>query len=146
MKPHLWYWLVAGLLLFWGLSYGGLVLFSFLLATPEHWSNLVAEGAIKQEYAEYIARIPTWVKIITVLAAITRLAGAIALCLGKAWAYASYAISLIFVCVIMFRGFVLEDVAQVIRGSQVVLEMVFLMISLFAVWWAKRQIKAGILT
>jgi hypothetical protein len=45
----------------------------------------------------------------------------------------------------MLRGFVLADVASVIRGAQIVLEFVFLSISVFAVWYANRQIQNGVL-
>ncbi|MFK8053472.1 MAG: hypothetical protein AB8F65_10915 [Woeseiaceae bacterium] len=41
----------------------------------------------------------------------------------------------------MFQGFVLADVASVIRSSQVMLEFGFLAISLFAVWFSKLQIE-----
>jgi hypothetical protein len=46
----------------------------------------------------------------------------------------------------MFRGFVLADVASVIRGSQVALEIVFLALSGFAVWYAYVNNNNGTLT
>lgn len=136
MSSPLFFWLIAGFLVFWGLMYAGLVVFTFAIATPEHWAGLVAEGRIRAEYAEYISRIPGWIIAMTIVAAITRLAGGAALLMQKTWALPLYAVSLCFVSVIMFRGFVLADVASVIRASQVVLEVAFLLISVFAVWYA----------
>lgn len=139
------HWLVTGILLVWGLAYAGLVVFTFGLSTPEHWAALVAEGRITAAYADYIAAIPGWVVAITAIAALTRLLGAIALLLRSARALHFYAVSLALVVVIMFRGFVLADVASVIRSSQVLLEFVFLLISVFAVWYARNQTRSGVL-
>ena len=139
------YWCIAGFLFLWGAAYAGLVVFSFFVATPEHWASLVSQGRIKPEYATYISEIPGWVILITVFAALTRLLGGAALLIQKAWALPLYGVSLCLVIVIMFRGFVLADVASVIRGSQIVLEFAFLMISVFAVWYAYLQTNSGML-
>jgi hypothetical protein len=139
------HWLVTGFLLLWGIAYAGLVFFTFGISTPDHWAALVSEGRITAGYAGYISEIPGWVVVITVIAALTRLFGAICLLLRKHWALLLYGVSLCCVSVIMIRGFVLADVASVIRGSQIVLEFVFLLISVFAVWYATRQIQNGIL-
>jgi len=139
------HWLITGFLLLWGIAYAALVVFTFSISTPDHWAALVSEGRIKAEYADYISEIPGWIVLITVLAALTRLLGAIFLLLRKSWALLFYAVSLCFVAVIMFRGFVLADVASVIRGSQIVLEFVFVLISVFAVWYANNQIRSGVL-
>jgi hypothetical protein len=145
MNKLVLHWLVSGFLLAWGMAYAGLVFFTFGISTPDHWAALVSEGRITAEYADYISRIPAWVVVITVLAALTRLIGAICLLLRMHWALVAYGVSLGFVTLIMLRGFVLADVASVIRGSQIVLEFVFLSISVFAVWYANRQIQNGVL-
>lgn len=145
MKKPILYWCIAGFLFLWGAAYAGLVVFSFFLSTPEHWALLVSDGRIKAEYAVYISEIPGWVILLTILAALTRLFGGAALLMQKAWALPLYGISLCLVIVIMFRGFVLADVASVIRGSQIVLEFAFLMISVFAVWYAFAQTSNGTL-
>ncbi len=134
------FWSVASFLLVWALAYAGLVIFTFWLATPEHWQGLVAEGRITQGYADYIARIPHWAIVFTFVAAAARLSGAVALTLGSTLAVPLFAVSLALVAILMFRGFVLADVAQVIRGSQVLLEIVFLALSVFALWFAWRRL------
>ncbi len=145
MNGTLAHWIISGFLFLWGVAYAGLVAFSFGLATPEHWQDLVAEGRITADYAAYIARIPGWVVAITIAAAATRFLGGLSLLFNRAWALPLYAVSLALVVVIMFRGFVLADVASVIRRSQVVLEIVFLLLSVFAVWYAWRQVLSGVL-
>ncbi len=139
------YWLISGFLLLWGLAYGGLVVFTFALATPEHFQALVEEGRIRAEYAQYIAQIPLWAIIATLLVAITRLAGGCALFLRRRWAVPCYAVSLVVVVTLMFRAFVFADVAAVIRPSQIALEAGFLALSVFAPWWARRQRQHGLL-
>ena len=145
MSKFSWHWLVSGFLLAWGMAYAGLVFFTFGISAPDHWATLVSEGRITAEYAAYIAEIPGWVVVITVIAALTRLLGAVCLLLRKHWALLFYGVSLFFVTLIMLRGFVLADVASVIRVSQIVLEFVFLSISVFAVLYANRQIQNGVL-
>lgn len=145
MNGTLVHWIISGFLFLWGLAYAGLVTFAFGLATPEHWQNLVAEGRITADYAAYIDRIPGWVVAITIAAAATRFLGGLSLLLNRAWALPLYAVSLGLVVVIMFRGFVLADVASVIRRSQMILEIVFLLLSVFAVWYAWRQVLSGVL-
>lgn len=130
------FWGVSGFLFLWGTAYLGLVAFTFFFAGPEHWATLVAQGRIKAQYATYIQNIPQWVTVITVLAALTRFSGGVALLLKNGWAFALYSVSLVLVAVLMFRGFFLADVASVIRRSQVFLEIGFLLCSVFAVWYA----------
>ena len=130
------FWCISGFLFLWGIAYLGLVIFSFFIATPEHWATLVSEGRIKAEYAAYISEIPTWVIGVTLIAAITRFLGGTALLFHNSSAFPLYGLSFLLVIVIMFRGFVLADVASVIRGSQIALEVAFFLLSAFAVWYA----------
>lgn len=138
-------WAVSVFFLLWGLAYAGLVAFTVGVADEGHWNKLVNEGVIKVEYAEYIANIPAWVLGITVIAAITRLLAGIALILQKSWALPVYVVSLIFVCIIMYRGFFVADIVAVIRPSQVRLEIGFLFLSVAAVWFAYVQSANGFL-
>lgn len=94
----------------------------------------------------YIGEIPTWVIGITLVAALSRLFGGVALLMHNSWALPSYGVSFILVVIIMFRGFVLADVASVIRGSQIALEIAFLALSGFAVWCSYINTNNGTLT
>jgi hypothetical protein len=137
------FWVVSTFLFLWGVAYAGLVIFTFALSGPEHWQSLVAQGRIKPEYAVYIANIPAWAMLLTCLAAASRFAGGLGLMLRKSWAVPAYGASLVLVAVLMFRGFVLADVASVIRTSQIWLEAAFMALSIFAVWWARRHRHSG---
>lgn len=144
--PEWWYWLIAGFLLLWGLAYAGLSLFSFVFADSDDWAAMVRNGRILPEYVDYIARIPGWVIALTFLAAATRLGGAIGLLLCARWSVWVYGLSLVCVVIIMFRGFALADVASVIRTSQIWVEALFMGLSIFAVWFAQRMVRAGVLS
>ncbi len=145
MSNLIFHWLITVFLLLWGCAYAGLVTFSFFLASPEHWSRLVSEGRISAEYASYIAEIPTWVIAASCAAALTRLLGAVALVGFSALAVPLYSLSLALVMIIMFRGFILADVASVISKDQIVLEMVFLLLSVLAVLYSFYARQIGLL-
>ena len=144
--PEWWFWLVSGVLLVWGLAYLWLTFFSFVLADSEDWNSMVEKGRILPEYVEYIAQIPNWVIGITAVAALSRLGGAVGLLFCQRWSIWAYALSLGCVAVIMFRGFVLADVASVIRTSQLWVEALFMAMSIFAVWFSVRVFRLGLLS
>lgn len=137
------FWIVSGFLFLWGVAYAGLVIFTFNIAGPEHWQSLVEQGRIKAEYAEYIAQIPAWAVALTYLCAASRFVGGLGLVLRRAWALPAYSLSLLAVATLMFRGFVLADVGSVIRTSQIWLEVGFLLLSVFAVWWTAHHRRTG---
>ena len=129
-------WVVSGILVLWGTAYLWLVTFAFFLATPEHWAKLVGEGRIRPEYVDYIAAIPQWVIVASVLTAVTRFGGGVALFLQPSWAFFLYSLSFALTLVIMFRAFVFAGVASVIPNSQIAVEALFLVLSAFAVFFA----------
>jgi hypothetical protein len=139
------HWSVTVFLLIWGASYTALVVFSFFIASPAHWAKLVSDGRITAEYAQYISEIPAWVIAFSCVAAATRLGGAVALALRTTWAYPIFLASFVFVAVIMFRGFILAGVAQVISRDQIALELAFLGLSMFAVVYSFYACKTGLL-
>lgn len=144
-NPEWWYWVVCCILLLWGVAYAWLSVFSFVFADAQDWAAMVEKGRILPEYVDYIANIPGWAVGLTGIAAITRLGGAIGLLLLQSWALWLYAASLLCVLVIMFRGFVLADVASVIRPSQIWVEALFLAMSVFVVWFAYAMGRVGLL-
>jgi len=144
-KPPTYYWVISAVLFIWGAAYAWLALFSFALATPDDWANMIANDRILPEYADYIARIPAWVVAITAIAAFTRLFGALCLLFRRSWAVLLYSISLACVVVIMFRGFVFADVASVIRDSQIGVEALFMALSIFAVWFSRKARSENVL-
>ncbi len=141
-KPGLKYWLVAAVLSIWAMAYGWLVTFTFMLATPADFNELVESGRILPEYRDYVFAIPDWAIALTGLAAITRIGGAVGLLLRRRWSFRWYLWSLACVVILMYRGFFVSNVAEVIRPSQIAVEILFLLLSFFAVgfsFWAGRQ-------
>ena len=86
-----------------------------------------------------------WAIAVGIIAAVTRLLGAIALLLRSAWALPLYLVSLTFFLVALFRAFVLADVANVMSMGHVATEVVFVTLSAFAVWFAYKYKANGTL-
>lgn len=146
VRPPVSYWLISVFLTLWGFAYAWLVTSAFLLATPDDFEALVASGRISAGYRDYIALIPPWVIGLSFIAAITRLGGGMGLLLRKRWSQQLYFASCLCVCVLMFRAFVIADVASVIDATQIAIEALFLTLSFFAPWYAHRSNKLGLLT
>lgn len=144
-SPSPAYWTISTGLLLWALAYAGLVLFTFVLATPDDLQTLAAAGRIKPEYVAYIGGIPSWAIMATAVVAITRLLGGIGLLLRRAWALTLYAISLVLFLLIFIRAFFFAGITDVIRGSQVAVELLFVFLSVFAVWFAKKMRSDGLI-
>lgn len=141
-RPDPLYWTVAVFLFVWALAYGGLVYLSFATSSPDHLAELVKREIIKETYADYIAHIPNWVRGLSVFLVAMRLMGAIGLLLQRLWAAPAYAIALLATLVIMYRGFFIADAASVIRTSQIFVEVGFVAVSIFAVWFAYKSRRA----
>lgn len=139
------YWVLAWLLLIWGIGYGLLVAEAFFIFDPDDFDRLVTAGMILPGYSDYVQHLPPWVIAISMFKAFTRLGGAIGLLLRKSWAVSMYSLSFAASCVIFFRGFLLEHVASIESPSQIGLEAMFFCLSIFAVWWAFRAMLRGIL-
>jgi K+ transporter len=76
---------------------------------------------------------------------VTRLLGAIGLLLRRAWALPLYIISVVFFLGALYRAFVLANVSSVMSGAHISVELVFLALSIFAVWFARENKSKGIL-
>lgn len=130
----------------WSLAYAWLCIFSFALADRSNWAEMVAKNRILPEYVDYILAIPSWIVALTAICAITRLTGSVGMALYQSWSLWAYLVSLLCTAVIMFRGFVFAHVARVIRKSQIVVEILFLSLSVFAPWFAQQMINQGVLS
>ncbi len=144
-KGSLAYWVISTGLLLWGVVYAGLVVFTFVVATPEDLIALADDGQIKPEYVEYIGQIPHWAIAATAIVAATRLLGGIGLIMRRAWAVPLYAVSFAFFIIIFVRAFVFADITNVIRESQVAVELLFVVLSAFAVWFARKMRSDGVI-
>jgi len=131
-------------LLLWGLG-GASIYIAYFIETPEEFAETAEIAAKRQAYADYVASIPFWAIAVGIIAAVTRLLGAIGLLLRRAWALPLYIISVVFFLVVLYRAFILANVASVMSGPHIAVELVFLALSIFAVWFAHKNKSRGIL-
>jgi hypothetical protein len=139
--PSVAFWVISGILLLWGL--GGVSIYvAYFLETPEGFALTAETAANRDAYAQYVASIPLWAISVGIVAAVTRLLGAIALLLRSTWALPFYLVSLPFFLLALYRAFILADVAQVMSPGHIATEAVFLALGVFAIWFAY-QFKAN---
>jgi len=133
--PSVGFWVTAGILLLWGMG-GASIYIAYFLETPQEFALTAETAANRDVYAEYIVNIPLWAIAVGIVAAVTRLLGAIALLLRSAWALPLYLVSLPFFLLALYRAFVLADVAKVMSMGHIATEVVFVTLSVFAIWFA----------
>jgi hypothetical protein len=138
------FWVISFVLLLWGLG-GASIYVAYFLETPEEFALTAETAANRDAYAEYVANIPFWAIAVGIIAAVSRLLGAIGLLLRRAWALPLYVVSVIFFLAALFRAFILANVASVMSSGHIVIEIVFLALSVFAIWFSRKNVAAGIL-
>lgn len=143
-RPPPWFWAIAVVLLLWGLG-GASIYVAFFVETPEEFARAAETAANQAAYAEYVANIPFWAIAVGIAAAATRLFGAIGLLLRRAWALHLYAVSLPLFLLALFRAFVLADAASGMSGPHVAVEVVFVGLGIFAIWFAHEFRSRGVL-
>jgi hypothetical protein len=138
------FWLISIALLLWGLG-GASIYVAYFVESPQEFARSAESAANNRAYADYIGAIPFWAIAVGIVAAATRLLGAVALLLRRAWALPLYVTSGAFFLVALYRAFVLAGVTTVMNAAHIGVEFVFLALSVFAVWFAARNKSAGIL-
>jgi hypothetical protein len=138
MRPPVLFWVISIALLLWGLG-GASIYVAYFMETPEQFAETAENAAHRQAYAGYIADIPFWAITVGIIAAVTRLLGAVGLLLRRAWALPLYIFSMVFFLAALYRAFVLASVASVMSGPHIAVELVFVALSIFAVWFAHDQ-------
>ncbi len=143
-RPDAAYWVIAVILLLWALG-GASIYVAYFVESPQQFSMTAEDAEHREAYAEYIANIPAWAIAVGIIAAAARLLGAIGLLLRRAWAVPLYVISAIFFLAALYRAFVLAGVAKVMSAPHIAVEVVFLFLSLFAIWFSLRSKAKGVL-
>jgi hypothetical protein len=143
-KPSIWFWMMSIVLLVWALG-GSSIYIAYFVETPEEFAATAESAANAQAYGNYISNIPVWAIAVGVIAAAARLLGAIGLLARRAWALPLYVISLIFFLAALYRAFVLANVASVMSPSHIGVEITFVALSVFAIWFARKNKSIGIL-
>ena len=137
-KPPVSFWVISIGLLLWGLG-GASIYVAYFVETPEEFAQTAERAANREAYAEYIENIPYWAIAVGIIAALTRLIGAFGLLLRRAWALPLYVLSLVFFLAALYRAFVLASVADVMSGPHIAVEIAFLTLSVFAIWFAHKN-------
>lgn len=130
IKPPTWFWVVAGLLLLWGIV--GVIGFQMTVAmTPADYARMPPYD--RQLYASQ----PTWVTATYGMATWTGLLGTILLLARKVWARPLYFLSLAGVIVLFGWTFVMTDIIAV-KGvvSATGFPVVIALIAIFEIWLA----------
>lgn len=144
VAPPISFWVISIALLLWGLG-GASIYIAYFVETSDEFARTAEIAANRQAYAEYVANIPAWAIAVGIVAAVARLFGAVGLLLRRAWALPFYVTSLAFFVVALYRAFVLANVASVMSRSHIGVEIVFLALSVFAIWFARDNKSKGIL-
>jgi len=142
--PSISFWVISGALLLWALG-GASIYVAYFVETPQEFALTAETAENRQAYADYISNIPVWAIAVGIIAAATRLLGAISLLLRRASALPLYSISVVFFIAALWRAFVLANVASVMSASHIAVEFVFLTLSIFAIWFARANKIKGIL-
>ncbi len=142
--PPISFWVISIVLLLWGLG-GASIYIAYFIDTPEEFAQTAETAANRQAYADYVANIPFWAIAVGMIAAMTRLLGAIGLLVRRAWALPLYIVSTVFFLIALYRAFVLANVSSVMSGPHIFVEIAFLALSIFGVWFARENISKGIL-
>lgn len=143
-EPPISFWVISIVLLLWGLG-GASIYVAYFVETPQEFAQSAETAANSEAYADYIEAIPMWAIAIGIIAAGSRLLGAIALLLRRSWALPLYVISMAFFVGALYRAFILANVSSVMSGPHIAIEIVFLALSIFAVWFARTNKTKGIL-
>lgn len=143
-RPPISFWVISAALLLWGLG-GASIYVAYFLESPQEFAQTAETAANREAYAEYIANIPFWAITVGIIAAATRLLGAIGLLMRRAWALPLYVVSVFFFLVVLYRAFILANVAGVMSAPHIAVEVIFLALGIFAVWFARVNKSRGIL-
>jgi len=142
--PPVSFWVISGALLLWALG-GASIYAAYFIETPQEFAQTAETSANREAYADYVANIPSWAIAVGMISAATRLLGAIGLLLRRAWALPLYVVSVVFFLVALYRAFVLANVAGVMSAPHIAVELVFLALGIFAVWFARKSKSKSIL-
>jgi len=118
---------------------------AYFVETPTEFAQTAERASHRARYAEYVANIPWWAIAVGIIAAIARFFGALSLLLRRTWAIPLYEISAAFFLLALYRAFVLAKVGNIMSGGHVSIEVVFLFLSGFAIWYSFRQKSKGVL-
>jgi hypothetical protein len=144
-KPSVLFWVISVALLLWGIG-GASIYVAYFLETPNEFARSAESPENREAYAQYVSSIPAWATGVGIVAAIARMLAAFCLLLRRAWALPLYIVSLIFFSIALYRAFVVANAATVMSGAHIGVQIVFLALSVFAIWFAGQKKSKGVLS
>ena len=139
------YWVVTGVLVLWALM--GIIFYLFhVRMSAEDYATAVTDGTMSQAFADYAQSAPSWATAVFAIAVFSGVAGAICLLLRKKWAVQLYTVSLVFILISMFKGFILDRAGSMMSAGQIFMEFMVIILAIIAVWFSRKKRAAGILT
>jgi len=144
-KPSVLFWVISVALLLWGIG-GASIYVAYFLETPDEFARSAESPENREAYAQYVSSIPAWATGVGIVAAIARLLAALCLLLRRAWALPLYIVSLIFFSIALYRAFVVANAATVMSGAHIGVQIVFLALSVFTIWFAGQKKSKGVLS
>lgn len=144
-KPDLTYWAIVLFLVLWGALGLSIYVAYFFFESPAEFARTAEDAAHREAYARYAANIPAWALALAVLAAVTRFLGALCLLLRRGPAVMLYALSLALFLSTLVRAFVFDTAASAMSVRHVGIEIAFVALGAFAVWFSWRSRAHGIL-
>ncbi len=144
-KPSLVYWAVVAALVLWAVFGLSIYVFYFFVETPAEFAKTAEDAAHSEVYARYVANIPAWALALAALAALARFLGALCLVLRRRVAVALYTASLILFLATLFRAFVLDTAASAMSAPHIGVEVAFVLLGAFAIWFSFRSQTKGVL-
>ena len=139
------YWVIAGVLALWSL--GGIMAYmGHVGMSAADYVTAVADETMTQAFADYSTNTPAWATAVFAIAVFSGVAGAICLLLRKKWAVQLYTISLVFILISMFKGFVLDRAGSMMSAGQIFMEFMVITFAAIAVWFSRKKRANGILS
>ena len=144
-KPSILFWVISVALLLWGIG-GASIYVAYFLETPDEFARSAESAENREAYAQYVSSIPAWATGVGIVAAIARLLAGLCLLLRRGWALPLFIVSLLFFSIALYRAFVVANAAAVMSGSHIGVQIVFLALSVFAIWFAGKKKSKGVLS
>jgi hypothetical protein len=138
------YWLVSLVLLAWAVFHA-YVYVALLVQSPEEYARSAETAEHAAAYAEYIANVPAWSLATAVFAAVLRLVAAFGLLFRRAFALPLFAAAALLFLVALARGFLFDNAARALSPRHIAVEIVLVVLSLYAVYFSMSARSKGYL-
>lgn len=132
-------WIVGVLALLWN----AMGVFDYLATQLKLESYM---SSFSQEQLDYFYGIPSWAIAGWAIAVWIGLAGTVGLLLRKKWAAMAFIISLAGLALSSIHTLILSNGLEIMGTAGTIMTVIIWVISIFLVWYSRKQVAAGVLT